>query len=267
MRLTPSRDESCHLPPSSKPGSGRPATNFEPGAARPTGMPANGDLMRERRLRPCALPPTASANGAAVARRLVLVSEGIDYDVTDAVGRADQPSEAGSINQEMREAVAAASRTNASIYTIDPRGLAQNTADTLGAGALDRQASDGLRKELLMSQASLREIAQTTGGLATVNANDLSPFFNRIVEDTSTYYMVSYSPGPDARPGYVPQARSAGEVEWRTRAGSPGIHVRRRVRSRPPPICPPVQSRRRPRLYPHHHQHQHLLRPSALVSA
>lgn len=88
--------------------------------------------------------------------------------------------------RELAELTRAANRANATIYTIDPRGLV--------AGAdLDEQVdptewNNYLRK----SQDSLRVLAEQTGGFAAVNQNDLTKALKRIDSETSDYYVLGY---------------------------------------------------------------------------
>jgi VWFA-related protein len=94
--------------------------------------------------------------------------------------------------RELAEITRTANRANATIYTIDPRGLV--------AGAdLDEQLdpveyADYVRK----SQDSLRVLADETGGIAVVNQNDFSKALKRIDNETSDYYVLGYySSNPD----------------------------------------------------------------------
>jgi VWFA-related protein len=94
--------------------------------------------------------------------------------------------------RELAEITRTANRANATIYTIDPRGLV--------AGAdLDEQLdpveySDYVRK----SQDSLRVLADETGGIAVVNQNDFTKALKKIDNETSDYYVLGYySTNPD----------------------------------------------------------------------
>ena len=94
--------------------------------------------------------------------------------------------------RDLADVTRAANRANASIYTIDPRGL-------VGGPDLDEQLdmtewNDYVRK----SQDSLRVMAEQTGGLAVVNQNDFDKALKRIDAETSDYYMLGYySSNPD----------------------------------------------------------------------
>ena len=67
------------------------------------------------------LTEVAEKLGGVRGRRktILFISEGIDYDITDPFNNRS----ATAILDEMRGAIAAATRSNVSIYTIDPRGL------------------------------------------------------------------------------------------------------------------------------------------------
>ena len=137
-------------------------------------------------------------------KALVLFSEGIDYDITDVIGNPG----ASSVIDDSRDAIGAATRSNVSIYSIDPRGLSAEAgfdASTQGppAGAdpsfgLD---STGLQNEARLQQDSLRLLADETGGFAAVNSNDFTSAFDRIQRDNSNYYVLGYYPTNDRRDG------------------------------------------------------------------
>jgi len=94
--------------------------------------------------------------------------------------------------RELAEVTRTANRANATLYTIDPRGLV--------AGAdLDEQLDpveygNYVRK----TQDSLRVLAEETGGIAVVNQNDFTKALKRIDAETSDYYVLGYySTNPD----------------------------------------------------------------------
>src|SRR6185437_7729309 len=88
--------------------------------------------------------------------------------------------------RELGDLTRAANRANATIYTIDPRGL-------VGGSDIDEQVdpsqwNDYIRK----SQDSLRVLAEETGGIAVVNQNDFDKALKRIDAETSDYYVIGY---------------------------------------------------------------------------
>ncbi|MDP1568822.1 MAG: VWA domain-containing protein [Vicinamibacterales bacterium] len=116
----------------------------------------------------------------------------------------------------MRELTLTANRANATLFTVDPRGL----AGVVDAGQYLDQSE--IRTFLQKTQSSLRFMAEETGGFAVVNANDFATEFKRIDAQTSDYYVIGYySSNPDptqrvreleittTRPGVEVQSRRA----------------------------------------------------------
>ena len=89
--------------------------------------------------------------------------------------------------RELGELTRTANRANATIYTIDPRGLV--------AGAdLDEQLDPTeFGEHVRKTQDSLRVLADETGGIAVVNQNDFDKALKRIDAETSDYYVLGYS--------------------------------------------------------------------------
>src|SRR5439155_18223422 len=144
-------------------------------------------------------------------KTMLWFSEGIDYDISDIIRAPDAPaSSASSILADIQDAIAATARSNVSIYAIDPRGLTDGSEDTIGVGqfadADNPVAGRGIgqssfQNEIRLSQASLRELSDESGGFAAVNRNDFSTAFDRIVRDNSSYYVLAYYPPNPKRDG------------------------------------------------------------------
>jgi VWFA-related protein len=85
-----------------------------------------------------------------------------------------------------------ANRANATLYTIDPRGL-------VAGSDLDEQLDPvEYQEHVRKTQDSLRVLAEETGGIAVVNQNDFDKALKRIDAETSDYYMLGYySSNPD----------------------------------------------------------------------
>ncbi len=137
-------------------------------------------------------------------KALVLFSEGIDYDITDVIGNQG----ATAVIDESRDAIGAATRSNISIYSVDPRGLSAEggfDASTQGppvdADPSLRLDSTGLQNEVRLEHDSLRLLADETGGFASVNSNDFKSAFDHIQNDNSNYYVLGYYPTNDRRDG------------------------------------------------------------------
>ena len=94
--------------------------------------------------------------------------------------------------RDMADVTRAANRANATLYTIDPRGLV--------AGGDIGENVDPVEWETFVSHTtdSLRTLADLTGGFAVVNQNDFDKALKRIDAETSDYYVVGfYSSNPD----------------------------------------------------------------------
>jgi len=135
-------------------------------------------------------------------KAIVFLSEGIDYDVYDF-----QKRETTTIVDELREVIASATRSNVSIYAVDPRGLTNMGDDSIDvSGGFPDDPHLGLsmssfNDELRLAQQSLRSLAEDTGGYASVSSNDFTTAWNRVVADNSAYYVLGYYPKNERRDG------------------------------------------------------------------
>jgi VWFA-related protein len=153
-------------------------------------------------------------------KAVLFFSEGIDYPIYDSFGAQS----ATDVIRATQDAISMAARANVNYYTIDPRGLVGMTNEFMemagsGAPALAgmpdvRQsgtntpitggvfnAQTELMNELMLSQGSLRELAEQTGGIASVNTNSLTNAFTQIVQANSRYYVLGYYPPTHPRDG------------------------------------------------------------------
>jgi hypothetical protein len=78
----------------------------------------------------------------------------------------------------------------------------------------------GLQGELRRSQDTLRVLADETGGFAALDENGVKQLFDRVVRDSSTYYVLGYYPSNSRRDG---RFRS---IDVRVRR--PGVRVQAR---------------------------------------
>jgi VWFA-related protein len=161
-------------------------------------------------------------------KSMLFFSEGVDYNIFDVIRQPGaQSSSASSILSDIQDAISATTRANVSIYAIDPRGLTDQGDDTIGvqqfADQDDPTAGIGpssLRNELRVAQDSLRQLSDETGGFASVNRNDFTNAFDRIVRDNSSYYVLAYYPPTDKRDGKFHKIE--------VRVNKPGLIVRSR---------------------------------------
>jgi VWFA-related protein len=101
--------------------------------------------------------------------------------------------------QRLREIVDEANRSNASFYTIDPRGLVvfdEQIVPSSGVGAgyfanpTVSPTEDASR--LTARHTSLRTLADDTDGMALIETADFARGLKRIVDDLSSYYLLGY---------------------------------------------------------------------------
>lgn len=108
----------------------------------------------------------------------------------------------------VRTLVDRAVRANVSIYAADTRGLAAlpaggdaSTASVRGTGAFSGRAMTSQRESFSAAQDTLTTIAEDTGGKAFFDVNEFAEVFDKVIEDTSSYYLLGYSSTNPARDG------------------------------------------------------------------
>jgi VWFA-related protein len=96
------------------------------------------------------------------------------------------------LHKLMRELTLTANRANATVYTLDPRGL---------QGIVDLQSvadQSEWRTYIQKTTSSLRYIAEATGGFPIINTNDFVSELKKVDAETSDYYVLGfYSSNPD----------------------------------------------------------------------
>lgn len=113
-------------------------------------------------------------------------------DPAAVTNRQGQQFADADLARELADLTRAANRANATIYTIDPRGL-------VGGAEMDDEVdmvewNNHVRK----TQDSMRVLAEETGGTAVVNQNDFAKALKKIDAETSDYYVLGYySSNPD----------------------------------------------------------------------
>jgi VWFA-related protein len=151
--------------------------------------------------------------GASAARRKAIIWIGGQVDVNPArfmsLGGPIALSTAA-LMASYRDTTREATRNNVAIYPIDPSGLSVSLADV----------SARLASPDIFRLAGLRQYAEDTGGRAVVSTNSFREGFAAIARETSTYYLMGYS--PDQEPSAEPFRR----IE--VRVARPGVTVRAR---------------------------------------
>ena len=115
----------------------------------------------------------------------------------------------GADNQvELRAAIDRAVKANLAIYPVDARGLEAvvpgGDARQASAGGTDVFSGRALARQLdqqLTSQDTLASLAADTGGRTFFDTNDLSGVYERVVQDSSAYYVLGYVSTNPARDG------------------------------------------------------------------
>ncbi len=118
-------------------------------------------------------------------------------------------TQSGMDNQAaLRTLVDRAVRANVSIYAADTRGLQAmpaggeaRQASVRGTGAFSGRSMASQRESFSAAQDTLTTIAEDTGGRAFFDANEFSEVFSKVVEDTTSYYLLGYSSANPARDG------------------------------------------------------------------
>jgi VWFA-related protein len=177
--------------------------------------PSDGERLYRARSIASVLEALAGHLARVERRRkaLLLFSEGVDYNVEDVLGGVQRY--ASDVMHAMDRAIGALMRTNVSLYAIDPRALA--AADTLDERTPYRESpnaprADGsvarmdfsepsLAKEYTASITSLRHLSDSTGGFAAVTSSDVGEAFDRLVRESSDYYVIGYTPTLRGKPG------------------------------------------------------------------
>ena len=144
-----------------------------------------------------------SMAGVAGRRKTVLyVSEGVDIPLG--------PGDSTEIAREVQGIIGQAARANVAVYALSPRGLhgmgdemselrALPTGQTGPIGA--NYTLTDIQKEQRIADIMLRTVADGTGGIAMVDANQLTTALDRIVAESSHYYLLGYTPPNPKRDG------------------------------------------------------------------
>jgi VWFA-related protein len=111
-------------------------------------------------------------------KAVVFFSDGIDLPGINVPGYYLQISRNDELATMFRRLIDKANRSGAVVYTVDARGLVYLEPERLGA--------------LALSQQGLLQLAEDTGGFATVNSNGLSDSLQRIEEEQKGYYLIGF---------------------------------------------------------------------------
>jgi VWFA-related protein len=157
-------------------------------------------------------------------KAIIYVSDGLPmtpglelfYEIQDKYRNPSVLSEArdNDATQLFRSLVNTATAAGVTMYTIDSAGLQSN----LGIEAENRQPRSPISASIMSSnyQDSLMFMAEQTGGLAILNANDPTPGLEKIADDFETYYSLGYRliPSGQDRMHHI-QVKVKGHSEYR----------------------------------------------------
>ncbi len=118
-------------------------------------------------------------------------------------------SQQGQDNQvQLRRTVDRANRANVSIYAADMRGLQAlvpggdaTQGSRRGTSTFSGASTRNQVNSQAASQDTLTTMAEDTGGRAFFDSNTFGQVFDRVVNDTSAYYVLGYSSTNPARDG------------------------------------------------------------------
>jgi VWFA-related protein len=118
-------------------------------------------------------------------------------------------SQQGSDNQvELRRTVDRANRANVSIYAADMRGLQAQVpggdatqGSRRGTSAFSGATVTNQFSQAAATQDTLTTMAEDTGGRAFFDSNSFGAVFDKVINDTSAYYVLGYSSTNPARDG------------------------------------------------------------------
>jgi VWFA-related protein len=223
-----------------------PVLSMDPGpsplAPRPTlnlrDLDADADEIRQE----------ASASGSVGALQALLrglapwpgrksvlfVSEGFDIGLTGADGREGRTRERrGGTFGAFARVVDTANRSGVVLYTLNPAGLLQTTpsaqdlfrADDLTPAQHTQIVSNETQRrqaQLTSTQASLRSLAEETGGFAVIDSNALAAGLSQISEDMRGYYLIGFDTSLDVKAPWSPN-----DVQLRVKRARVAVRARR----------------------------------------
>jgi len=152
---------------------------------------------------------------------MLAAAERLREDPTYRDQRSSQQLAATDLIREVYDLTKAANRANATLYTIDPRGL-------IAGPDIDQDVNmNDWNAYVRETQDSLRMLAEQTGGIAIVNQNDFDKGLKRIDNETSDYYVLGYySSNPDP-------TRRTRKIEVRTTRQGVALKARESYSLRP----------------------------------
>ena len=116
-------------------------------------------------------------------KAVVFFSDGIELPGETLPGSSFQTFRNDYLVTKFHRLIDKANRSGAVVYTVDARGLAY--LEPVQLSALD------------LSQQGLLQLAEDTGGFATLNSNGLSEALDRVEEEQKGYYLIGFKAPED----------------------------------------------------------------------
>jgi VWFA-related protein len=104
-----------------------------------------------------------------------------------------------SLSNKLKQVTDAAQRANAVVYSIDARGLVSGALDATNnvvSDANGRMATLATT-EILATQDALNALAADTGGRALRNQNYFERWVEKVLDETSNYYVIAWRPSTE----------------------------------------------------------------------
>jgi hypothetical protein len=137
--------------------------------------------------------------------------------------------------------ISLANRSGVTFYTVDTRGLSSEGPTTAGLASMEMTGAESRQRGPVTSpvsghkemddvaltavsnrQQSLQELAESTGGFAVANTNQIAEPMQRVMEDIRTHYELSYAPKSTTYDGHFRKIEvklSRPELTVQTRKG------------------------------------------------
>ena len=138
-----------------------------------------------------ALAAVMRSNARAPGRKLAFfISDGFLVDTGRGPG----------LREQLEEIIDSAQRAGVVVYTIDAKGLTSNMLDATNnvvSDANGRMAGVAVA-EIVATQDALNALARDTGGRALRNQNYFEHWVDKMLDETSNYYVVAWRPSNEA---------------------------------------------------------------------
>jgi VWFA-related protein len=107
------------------------------------------------------------------------------------------------LSNKLKQITDAAQRSNVVVYSIDARGLISGTLDATNNVLPDTNGRMAAvdSTEILATQDSLNALAADTGGRALRNQNYFEHWVDKVLDETSNYYLLAWRPSTEAEKG------------------------------------------------------------------